>query len=167
MAERMTIVDGEKIIYKGLFDFKELYNVIDAFLWQKGFDKRIRKNEEQVSADGKYVNTIIQPWKKVTEYIKHEIKLVITVHHAKEEIREIDGIKKKLTNGVVDISFFAYLCTDYEGRWEQRAEYFFLRTIFDRFVYKMQNQSSSGTLRNDTKLLKGEVEAFLNLHRFT
>ncbi len=167
MAERMTIIDGEKIVYKGLFDFKELYNVIDAFLWQKGFDKRVRKNEEQVSQDGKYISVILQPWKRITEYIKHEIKMVITVHHAKDEIREIDGIKRKLTNGVVEITFFAYLVTDYEGRWEQRAEYFFLRTIFDKFVYKMQNSSMSGLLKTDVKLLKGEVEAFLNLHRFT
>jgi len=167
MAERTTVVDGEKIVYKGLFDFRELYNIIDAFLWQKGFDKRVRKNEEQVSTDGKFVSVNLQPWKKITEYIKHEMKILISVHHAKEEIREIDGIKKKLTNGVVEINFFAYLVTDYEGRWEQRAEYFFLRTIFDRFVYKMQNQSSAGTLKSDVKILKGEVESFLNLHRFT
>jgi hypothetical protein len=167
MAERMTIIDGEKVSYKGLFDFKELYNVIDAFLWQKGFDKRIRKNEEQVSTDGKYVNVIMQPWKKITEYIKHEIKMVITVHHAKDEIREIDGVKKKLTNGVVEITFYGFLVTDYEGRWEQRAEYFFLRTIFDTFIYKMQNQNSSSMLKTDVKMLKGEIEAFLNLHRFT
>ena len=167
MAERMTIIDGEKVAYKGLFDFKELYNVIDAFLWQKGFDKRVRKNEEQVSTDGKFISVVLQPWKRITEYIKHEIKIVISVHHAKEEIREIDGVKKKLTNGVVEMTFFAYLVTDYEGRWENRPEYFFLRTIFDKFVYKMQTGSSTGMLKADVKMLKGETEAFLNLHRFT
>ena len=167
MAERMTIVDGEKIVYKGLFDFRELYNLIDAYLWQKGFDKRIRKNEEHVTKDGKFVHVVMQPWKKISDYAKHEIKIDLSVHDAKEEIREIDGVKKKFTNGVVEATFWGYLVTDYEGRWEQRPEYFFLRTIFDKFVYKLQTQNFGAMVKNDVRLLKSEIESFLNLHRFT
>lgn len=167
MAERMTILDGEKISYKGLFDFKEVYNLIDAYLWQKGFDKRIRKNEEHNSQDSKYAHIIMQPWKRVSEYIKHEIKLDIAVHHAKDEIREIDGVKKKFTNGTISITFWGYMVTDYEGRWAGKAEYFFLRTIMDKWVYKTQHQSSASMLKNDIRLLKGEIESYLNLHKFT
>lgn len=167
MAERSTVVDGEKIVYKGLFDIRELYNIIDAFFWQKGFDKRVRVNEEQVSQDSKFIHVVLQPWKRVSEYVKHEIKVDIAVHHGKEEIREIDGVKKKLTNGVVELVFWGYLVTDYEGRWEQRPEYFFLRTVMDKWVYKLQHQSSAGMLKNDVRLLKGEMEGYLNLHRFT
>lgn len=167
MAERMTVVDGEKIQYKGLFDFKELYNIIDAYLHQKGFDKRVRRNEEHVLKDNKFIHVILHPWKKISEYAKHEIKMDISVHNAKEEYREIDGVKRKLTNGVVEIMFYGYLVTDYEGRWEQRPEYFFLRTVFDKFVYKLQTQNFAALLKGDVRLLKGEVESFLNLHRFT
>ena len=129
MAERMTVVDGEKINYTGLFDFKELYNLIDAFLWQKGFDKRIRKSEIHSSADSKFAHVIMQPWKRVSEYVKHEIKIDISVHHAKDETREIDGVKKKFTNGTISITFWAYLVTDYQSKWVEKPIYFFLRTI--------------------------------------
>ena len=167
MAERMTIVDGEKLIFTGLFDFRELYNLIDAFLWQKGFDKRVRKNEEHVSPESKFAHVIMQPWKRVSEYIKHEIKIDISVHHAKEEVREIDGVKKKFTNGTVSITFWGYIVTDYNSRWVVRPEYFFIRTIMDKWVYKVQHQSSAGMLKNDIRHLKGEIEGLLNLHRFT
>ena len=166
MAERMTIVDGEKIVYKGLFDFKELYSLIDHFLWQKGFDKRIKKNEEHISKDSKFVHVVMQPWKKISDYAKHEIKIDINVRDAKEEIREIDGIKRKFTNGIFEATFFGYLVTDYEGSWENRPEYFFLRTLFDKFVYRLQTQNFAGMIKTDVRQMKGEVESFLNLHRF-
>ncbi|MBR9690395.1 hypothetical protein GOV08_01800 [Candidatus Woesearchaeota archaeon] len=163
----MTIVDGEKIVFKGLFDMRELYNIIDAYLWQKGFDKRVMKNEEHVQQDGKFIHVIMQPWKKISYYVKHEIKIDLSVHHAKEETREIDGVKRKFTNGTFEAKFWGYLVTDYEGRWEQRPEYFFLRTIFDKFVYKLQNANFASLLKNDVRLMKAEIESFLNLHRFT
>lgn len=167
MAEKMTVLEGEKLVYKGLFDDREFFSVIEAFLWQKGYDKRIKKNEQVISEDSKDIHISLNPWKKMSEYVKHEMKIEIAIHHAKEEIRELDGLKKKYTNGVVEISFSGYLVTDFEGRWENRPEYFFFRTVMDKWVYKIQTNNGVGAFKADIKLLKSEIEGFLNLHRFT
>lgn len=167
MAERMTILDGEKLIYKGLFEFKEFFAVIDAFLWQKGFDKRVKKNEVKVLQDYRDTSIVMSPWKKVSEHVKHEIKMDISIKHGKEEVREIDGLSKKLINGIVEIKFYGYLVTDFEGRWEQRPEYSFIRIIMDKWIYKIPNQNKAGELKENIRMLKSEIEAFLNLHRFT
>lgn len=167
MAERRLVVDHLKLNYSGLFNVHELYMLIDSYLREKGFDKRESKNQEHVGPEGKYVNLVLQPWKKITDYARHVIKIEIKMNHLKEVVVEHDGRKHKMQNGEVTITFDGYLDTDYEDRWEQKPFYFFLRTLFDKWVYRTYSTEYEELLVENVSQLHQSIKSFLNLYRYS
>jgi hypothetical protein len=166
MAERYTVVEQEKINYRGLFDLNEMTKIIEKWLRNKGFDKRVLVDEEHVYEKHKYIHFKWQPYKKITDYIKFELRIWIYVTNLTTVTKEIDGIKKKMNHADMDIIIDGFLFTDYENRWEQRPMYFFIRTVFDKFLYKMQTAKHESMLREWCFELKAELSSFLNLYRF-
>jgi len=120
MSERRLVVDHMRLKYEGLFNATELYKLIDKWLNEKAFDKRELRNEEHVKPDGKYVELILMPWKKISDYARHVIRLEIRMRNLKDVVVEKDGQRVKMNQGKIDIIFDGYLDTDYEDRWEQK-----------------------------------------------
>jgi len=166
MAERRLIVDHLKLNYKGLFSMNELYNMVDRWFMQKGFDKREMFNREHVRPDGKFIELEIQPWKKITDYAKLVIRVHIVVLNMKDSDIEKDGQKLILNKGNITVTFDAYLVTDYEHRWENRPFYYFIRTVFDKYVYKGYMEQWEEELKSQTYELHDQIKSFLNLYRF-
>jgi hypothetical protein len=167
MAERRLVVDHMKLNYEGLFDVHELYMLIDRWLREKGFDKRESINQEHVKPEGKYVHLVLQPWKKITDYARHIIKIDIKILHLKEVVVDYDQKKSKMQTGTVSITFDAYLDTDYEDRWEQKPFYFFLRTLFDKWVYRTYSTEYEELLIENVTQLQQTIKSFLNLYRYS
>ncbi len=166
MAERFTVVDQEKIHYKGLFDITQLTRMIELWCKTKLYDKRIVRDEEHVHKDHKYIHLWWEPYKKITDYIKFEIRIWVYVNDVTQVEKDIDGIKTKLNKGDFDITLDGFLITDYEHRWEEKPLYFFFRTIFDKFIYKMQMAKYEALIKQHVMELKAEISSFLNLYRF-
>jgi hypothetical protein len=167
MAERRLVVDHMKLNYEGLFNVHELYMLIDRWLREKGFDKRELKNQEHVKPDGKYVELELAPWKKITDYARHVIKISIRMNRLKEVVVEHDGRHYKMMNGAVTMSFDGYLDTDYEDRWEQKPFYFFLRTLFDKWIYRTYSTEYEELLVENVTQLQQTIKSFLNLYRYS
>lgn len=166
MSELRLLVDHEKLNYEGLFNVTELYQLIDNFFREKGFDKREVMNEEHIRTEGKYIMIELMPWKKITDYINHIIRIEIKMFGIKDVEVEKDGHKIKLNKGRMNIIFDAYLETDYEHRWEQKPMFFFLRTIFDKFIYGIYTKEGAGELKATTYELKDVIKGFLNLYKY-
>lgn len=166
MAERRLVVDHMIIAYEGLFDLHELYTLINQWLKDKGFDLREQKNQENVKPGGKYIEVEELPWKKITDYARHVIRLNIRILNMKDAVIEEDGKRLKLNQGRIRISMDGYLDTDYEDRWESKPFYFFLRTIFDKFVYRTYSTQYEELLVENCLQLSSTIKAFLNLYQY-
>ena len=166
MVERKLLIDEESMDYEGLFDLKELYSIIDDYFKLKGYDKFEPLNEEQVFPTGKDIHIIIRPMKWHTDYVRKVLKIEIQMKHIKDVETEIDKLKVKMNQGKVKILFSCYLETDWEGRWEQKPIYYFIRTMFDKFVYRQHTQDFEREIISDLHELKEKMGAYLNLNRF-
>ncbi|MCP3683956.1 MAG: hypothetical protein GY861_14830 [bacterium] len=166
MSERKLVVDHLKLTYDGLFNITMLYRTIDNWFMENGFDKREVRNQEHLKPDGKYIEIELQPWKKITDYARHVIKVQIKMLRIQDVEVEQDGLKVKVQKGRVNIIFDSYLDTDYEGRWEMKPFYFFLRTVFDKFVYRTYTSQFEDLLVEKTSNLFATIKAFLNLHKY-
>jgi len=164
--ERSVIVDKMRFDYEGLFSLPELYKLIDEWLEEKNYDKKELKNIERVSHDSKYVEIEILPWKKVSDYVKNEIHMHMFFSELKDVEIVKDGVKVKLNSGKIHIIFDGYLNTDYENRWEGKPIFFFLRTVFDKFLYKPWMSGFESGVKNDVNALRDRMKSFLNLYRF-
>jgi|FLOH01.1.fsa_nt_gi hypothetical protein len=166
MPETLTIIDGKNLTYSGLFDPKELYTVIDQHFQQHSFDKNEFKNSEHVYEDSKQLEMDLRPYKKLSDYVKVEIKIVIVGKNLKEVEIEQKGIKKKLFKGDLSVTFTSYLITDYEGSWEGKPFYYMIRMLVDKFVYKGYLHEAKKELIQITEEAHNEIRSYLNMHRF-
>lgn len=167
MAERETVVDRLRLTYEGLFDVNELYKFIDTYFREKGYDKKEIKNIEKVSDEGKYIELLLEPWKKITDYARNVIRVRIVMSDIKDVEVEKDKTKVKLNQGKVQVVIDAYMDTDYEERWENKPTFFFIRTLFDRFFYRQYTLGYQANVLNDVNQLHSNLKAFLNLYRYS
>ncbi len=165
MAEREILVDKQRLQYEGLFNFSDLYAMIDEWFEYKGYDKREKKNIESIKPDGKYIEIEFEPWKKITDYAKSVIKVRMIANDMKVVEIERDGVKIKVNQGKLQFVFDVYLETDYENRWEQKPMFVFLRTLFDKYIFRTYTTSYQNEVLADFKDLHSQIRSFLNLYR--
>lgn len=166
MAERRLVVDHVTLAYEGLFDLHELYTLINQWLVDKGFDKREQRNQEHVKAGGKFIEVELLPWKKITDYARHVIRINIRILNMKDAVVEEDQKRVKLNKGTVKVVMDGYLDTDYEDRWESKPFYFFIRTLFDKFIYRTYSTQYEELLVENCLQLHSTIKAFLNMYQY-
>lgn len=166
MGEKRPIIDKERITYEGLFSLKEVMGVIKSWISDKGYFPLEKKHTESIKTEGKHVEIELAPFKKVTDYAKNAVIIKILCTDLKEVTVEIDGKKKKLNQGKLQIILDAFLETDYEGRWEQKAIFYVLRTIFEKYVYTPFLSGFETNLRADVDVLRTNIKGYLNLFQY-
>jgi len=167
MAEREVVIDKMRLSYEGLFNVTELYKLMDGWFRQKGYDKREKKMSESVTKNGKFIEWELEPWKKITDYAKIIIRLRVIMTDIKEIDVELDNTKVKMNQGKADFIFDGILETDYENRWENKPLFFFLRTLFDKYIFKPYTTGYQGNAIDDVNDLHNRIKTFLNLYRYS
>ena len=79
---------------------------------------------------------------------------------------EKEGVKLKLQQGRAMMIFDGYLDSDYENRWDAKPVFFFIRTIFDKYIFKHYFSKFEKWLVNDINDLHSRVQRFLNIYRY-
>ena len=139
--------------------------MIDKWLREKGYDKFEKKNFEHVYKDGRQIEVEIEPWKKFSDYAKCSIKVNMLFTGVKDVVINVDNKRVKMNQGKVMMTFMGFMETDYEHRWEQKAFLYFLRTIFDMWIYKINTDKFEAFVAEDTNHLYQTIKSYLNLHR--
>ena len=166
MTETKIILDNLAINYEGLFSAKEYFKFLDTFFQEKLYNKREPVSMEKVEAAGKYVEQEIEPYKKMSDYAKFVIRINTKMFNVKEVEVEKDGHKIKLNQGRVAILIDGLIQTDYENRWSNAPFYIFMRTIYDKFIYKSYIDQFEVQLDQEVNQLHTQLKAFFNLYRY-
>ena len=163
MAERDTLVEAHKITYEGLLDLRKLIKTIDEWFREHGYEEKDIQTNEIVTPTGKHIIREVLPYKKISDYIKYEIRIFMNIRDVKDVEVEIKGRKTKKNKANITMMFDVYFVTDYEGTWGTNPIYYFLRTVFDKFVYKGPIERSKAGLMKDFNELRRDIKAYLNL----
>ena len=166
MPEQKLVVEGIEVGYEGILNIKEIYKIIDDWIRDYDYDKIEKINTEYLRPEGKYVELVLEPEKKVSDYVKNIVKVKLIARNLKDVDVEEDGRKKKMQEGSLIVTFTGVLETDYEGRWEQKATIFFLRVLVDKYIYKFYTDKFENALAKDVKELSTQVKSFLNLYKY-
>ena len=166
MAERLIIVDKEKLTYEGLFDAKGLFDVMKDWASDRGYWLIEKRHGEATKPEGKYIDMDFEPFKKLTDYSKSIVKIKAQFQEVKDVVVERDGKKVKLQEGKVLLTFDGILETDYEHRWETKPLFYMLRTIFEKYVYTPFISGYERGIRQETLTLKNNLKAYLNLEKY-
>ena len=167
MSETEIVVEEERISYEGIFSVQELYRLIDEWLLDKGYTKSEPKHTESAKPEGKYVEVVLEPYLELTEYAKSYIIIRMQLSEIKDvTIETSEGVKQKLNQGKVLLTISGMLETDAEGRWESKPIFMFIRTIYDKYIYKSLTGGFQKKIEDDVMQLKENISGFLNLFRY-
>ena len=165
MSDVRIIVDHMKLEYIGLFDLNGLFKMIEAWLKERGMEKRTDQNQELTTPTGKFIEWTIAPWKKISDYNRIFFKIRMLVYDFKKVEAVKDDKKVKLGHGRVLMYFDAYLEHDYEHRWDFVPMLVFFRTMFDKFIYKTYTERFEQQLTYDIHYLYNLVETYFNMYK--
>ncbi len=166
MPERIIVVEGLTITYEGLFNIRDLYDVMEHWFKERGYDKYEKKNFEQVLKDGRDIYIETWPTKALTDYARITMKIMIHVKKMKDVIVKKDNMDIKMNQGKVNVEFKGYLLTDWENRWDGKPLFYFLRTAFDRWVYPVNTSKWQAAVAEEVNLLYQTMKGYLNLNRY-
>ncbi len=166
MAETYFVTGRKEINFEGVVSVTDLHVTMDHWFREKGFDKFEVKVEEVVTKDGKYIEWLFEPWKKVTDYIKLIVRIHVRMYNIVEMMVEIDGHPVKMNKGKINIMTEGFMVTDYEDRFDHQPLYYFIRTLYDKFFFRSYTQKYQAQLNADTEELRAHIKSTLNLYRF-
>lgn len=165
-AQRTFLVDKHRMQYEGIFIIQDLYQLIDEYFEEKGYDKRESKNAEVVRDDGvRFIDLQFEPWKKVTDYAKVAIKVRVIMDNVRDIEIEKDGVKVHAHQGDIKFLFDVYVDTDYEDRWGSKPIYAVIRVLFDKYFFKRYTQQYYAEAMDDYKMLVYQIKVFLNMNK--
>lgn len=165
MVERTLIIDHKTLSYEGLFSVKELYQVVNKWTYDRGYDSREMKNFEHVYPNGKQIEIELWPWRKFTDYTKMFLKIHFLMTNVKEVEIKKGGLKTKMNQGKVIMTINAYHETDYENKWEVKPLFVFLRTLFDKYIFAVHTGKHEQLIIDEVNHLVHVVKGYLNIHR--
>jgi len=153
-----------KIKNKGVFDFKETYNVLYEWLIDEGYDVNEKTYKEVVGAGG--AKEIVIDWvayRKVSDYFRFRIKIEWHILGMTDVEVEIDGVKQKMNKGQFELKAQGILEKDYESRWENKPFIKFLRTMYDRYLITARIENYEGKLIGEVDEFVAQTKAYLAL----
>ena len=163
MTEGRAVLQGRKISYTGLFDGKEIYQMIREKMADKGYDDWIvKKHTEKRGKNGKQVEIKYLPTSTVNDYTKIQVKIEILYKDLKRTSVKYKGKKIDLDEGSLEIVFSGFLLTDIWGRWDSSADLFFLRTIMDKFIFWRQTAKYESMVKDHIEELYNYIRKYLN-----
>jgi len=84
MTEVKTLCFGETFEYRGLIDTAGFYKLTDKWFNDHGYDKTELWNFEEIYEDGKQMTLRLQPYKKISDVAKIEIRITCEFKRCKD-----------------------------------------------------------------------------------
>ncbi len=166
MSEKKLIIDQLKLTYEGLFDLPGLYRLIDEYFYDKGYDKRERLNSELVLPTGRSVKIETNHYKNLTDYFKIVTRIRIYGSGIRRPDIDQNGAKLTLNEGKLMLIFDGYVISDRFDRWERTPFLWFMRTLFDKYIFKGHYLRAEQWLMSDAEDLTSRIKSFLNVYRY-
>jgi len=153
-----------KVKHSGIFDFKETYRILWEWLVDQGYDIN-EKNYKEVLGAGNAREIEIE-WdavRKVSDYLRNEIKVNWHILGMTSVEVEIDGVKQKMNKGQFELEAKCILQKDYDDRWISNPFYKFLRTLYDRYIIPARIDQYEGKLIGEMDEFIAQCKSFLAL----
>ncbi len=162
MSEKEQVLK-EKLEHSGLWDFKGFYSFAHSWLEEEDYDVEEGKYSEKVSGTARDINFDWKATKQSSDYFKKELKLGFEVKELTEVEVEIDGKKKRMNKGKVNVEIKGSLISDPESKWEVSPFYRFLRDSYNKYIVPGRVSSMQDQISGDVVGLKEELKAYLEL----
>jgi len=166
MVEKKIVVYDLRLSYNGPLSIKAFYKEVEDWIKEKGMEKELKNKMEHVTPKGKEIEWVVECWKNVAAYAKDVVRLRALFHNVKEVDILKEGKKKKINQANVLLIFDGILETELSERWEQKPMFYFIRALFDKYIYKFHTERYFDVVYADTHDLHKRLKAFFSLYKY-
>jgi len=164
MPETNTVVPKDTISFEGIFSVKEVRDIVMDWIFGKGYVPIEAKAQQVVKKDAKFFEFTLMPFKKLSDYAKSVVKIVVSAGDCRDIIVTVAGKKRKMQEGKILVTIEGLLETDYEAKWELPFLYAF-RVIFEKYIISPFISDYEKHVAGDANLLISQVSAYFNLQK--
>jgi len=161
MVEKKFVVEELRYSYNGPFDIIQLYKLVEDWIESNGMHKEIKKKLEHTEKESKKLEWFIEIWKNPADYAKQVVRLRILGNN----IKEFEKNKKTYQKGEILVVIDGILETDVEARWQQKPTFFFLRSVIDKYIWKIYTNRFEGDITADVYSLHKHMKEFFDEYK--
>lgn len=162
MGEKSTVF-GQKVKYKGFFDYSELYSYVYDWLKDAGYTVKEPEYSEKISGTKKDISIEWECDADISDYYKKTITVGWTVSGMEDAEVQVDGEKKSMNKGSLMIKIGAQLEADPKNEWEKKPVYKFFRGIYDKYIVDTVSKEAKKNTAIDASSLVDDIKSFLNI----
>lgn len=164
MSEKEDVFSS-KIKYNGVFSFSDFYKFCYEWLLEEAGLNPVaeEKYSEKISGDSKEIDFEWKGEKKVDDYFKYEVKVIVKILGlTKVEITQ-DGNKIKSNKGNIEMKIKGILVRDYDGKFETSATKKFMRKVYEKWIIVSRVKEVAGKLAETCDDFLSQAKAYLDL----
>ncbi|MBI1969943.1 hypothetical protein HYS48_04580 [Candidatus Woesearchaeota archaeon] len=158
-------IDREKVHYHGLFELRAFRPMIVQWAKQNHYILDEIHGSELVEEESKDIHIHFLLQKKLAEYYFSVITMEVHMEHLKDKEVKLSGKSRTLQGATVEVTFNGFLMSFLQYRWESKPWFYFLRTVIDKFVYKIDRNVYQNQLISDAGDLMNKTQAFFLLYQ--
>ncbi len=162
MSEISLVYEG-KVVHEGIFDFKAIYQFLYDWFTQYQYVVIEQKYSEKIKVQGKDLEVIWLCLRKISDYFRFQVKILVHVFRMKEVEVVENGIKVKKNHGEMEIIFKSFLERDYEHKWESNPITKFFRGLYDKYIIKTRIEAYEDQLATEVDEMIAQTKAYLAL----
>lgn len=162
MAQKDQII-REKMSHSGVFSFGTFYGFMHGWLKEEGYGVTEEKYGEKIGGDSRDISAEWKATKDLTEYFRIELKIKMEVKGLTDVEVEIDGQKKQMQRGSVELDMQGFLIRDPSSEWDKKPGLRFLRDVYNKYIIPKRFEDMKEMTDKVIKDLKEELKAFLEL----
>jgi len=162
MADKELILK-EKVEHTGLFDFVGFYQFANAWFREEDYGVSEERYTEKVKGNAKDMRIEWNATKEFSDYFKIQQSINFNIKDMSEVEVEINGTKKTMNKGNIEIEIKGFLIKDYESKWETSPGYRFLRDVYNKYIIPARVKSMKDRVEDEVQEFKDEMKAFLDV----
>ncbi len=162
MAERDLLLK-EKVKYSGIFDYPGFYRFAHGWFVDERYGVDEDEYTEKVTGNSKELEIKWTAKKDMSDYFKIEHKIKFKIEGMSDVEVEIDGVKKQLNKGQVEVEIKGNLVSDRKSKWDRSPWFRFWRDVYSKYIVPQRVDELEDRTKDDVKKFKEELKAYLEL----
>ena len=166
MVEKKIVVDNLRYSYNGVFDLTKFFKNVDQWMRSQEMEKELKKHLEEITPNGKNVEWTVELWKNPADWAKAVVRLRVLITNVVDVQVKKGDATRNLQQGNVLIIIDGFKETDIEGRWQQKPIFYFLRSLYDKFIWKTWTNKFDNVVYDGCYALQRHLQAFFKLYEY-
>ncbi len=165
MVEKKVVVDAVRFTYTGMFNMQEFFEEIDKWTDANEYERETKKKLEHVEEHGKKMEYIFELWKDTRDLVRSEIRLRALFR----DVVDFDLVrgehKRNMQKGHVLVIIDGFLETDFDNSWLTKPWFVFVRTLYDKLIWRVWLSKFDGPVVAGCKGLYNQLFSYFKRYK--